>query len=158
MESTRRGRDYQEDAAMAAAIAAVAVARDASTKADTVAAAIAAVAAASEAEAKDIEAAIFDFAASIDMDDEDVSKGVDEAVGNADVVIGAGVKINDGDNQGDGLIAPFSPLRKNRAWGTTIRRRATNGCHANCDNDRGGGGRNRQRPLQPQRRQRRRGQ
>ena len=66
------------------------------------AAAIAAVAAASEAEAKDIEAAIFDFAASIDMDDEDVAKGVDEAVGNADVVIRAGGEISDGDNRGDG--------------------------------------------------------
>jgi hypothetical protein len=84
------------------AIAAVAVARDASTKADTAAAAIAAVAAASEAKAKDIEAAIFDFAASIDMDDEDVAKGVDEAVGNADVVIRAGGEISDGDDRGDG--------------------------------------------------------
>ncbi len=83
---------------MAAAIAAVAAARDASTKADTAAAAIAAVAAASEAKAKDIEAAIFDFAASIDMDDEDVAKGVDEAVGNSDVVIGAGGEISDGDD------------------------------------------------------------
>jgi len=82
MESTRRGRDYQEDAAMAAAIAAVA--------------------AASEAKAKDIEAAIFDFAASIDMDDEDVAKGVDEAVGNADVVIRAGGEISYGDDRGDG--------------------------------------------------------
>ena len=136
--------------AVAAAIAAVAAASNASTKADTAAAAIAAVAVASEAKAKDKEAAVFDFAASIDMDDEDVSKGVDEAVGNADVVIGAGVKISNGDDQGDGLIAPFSPLRKNRAWGTTIRRRATNGCHADCNNNRGGGGGNRQRPLQPQ--------
>jgi hypothetical protein len=87
---------------MAAAIAAVAAASDASTKADTAAAAIAAVAAASEAKAKDIEAAIFDFAASIDMDDEDVAKGVDEAVGNADVVIRAGGEISDGDDRGDG--------------------------------------------------------
>ena len=71
--STRQGRYYQEVAAVAVAIAAVAAASDASTKADTAAAAIAAVAVVSEAEVKDKEAAIFDFAASIDMDDEDVS-------------------------------------------------------------------------------------
>ena len=85
-----------------AAIAALAAASNASTKTDKAAADIAAVAAASEAKAKDIEAAIFDFAASIDMDDEDVAKGVDEAVGNADVVIRAGGEISDGDDRGDG--------------------------------------------------------
>ena len=48
MVSTRRGRDYQEDAAIAAAIAAIEVANDAAAKA--------------------IEEAVVDFAASIDID------------------------------------------------------------------------------------------
>ena len=83
MVSTQRGQDYQEDGAIAAAIAEDKAASDAATKADTAAAAIAAVAVASDAEdkAKDIEAAIFVFAASIDMDDEGVAEGVDEARG-----------------------------------------------------------------------------
>ena len=60
MVSTRRGRDYQEDAAIAGAIAEVEAASNAATKADTAAAAIAAVAVACDAEdkAKDIEAAM----------------------------------------------------------------------------------------------------
>ena len=83
MVSTRRGRDYREDGAIAAAIAKVKAASNAATKADKAAAAIAAVAVASDAEdkAKDIEAAIFVFAASIDMDDKGVAEGVDEARG-----------------------------------------------------------------------------
>ena len=64
-------------------------------------AAIAAVAAASKAEAEAIEAAIFDFAESIDLDDEDVAKEVDEA-GDGNVDIGG--DINDGDDQGDGNV------------------------------------------------------
>jgi hypothetical protein len=98
MVSTRRGRDYREDRAIAAAIAEVEAASNATTKADTAAAAIAAVAAASEAKdkAKDIEAAIFYFTASIDMDNEGVAEGVDEAED-----VGAGGKISNGDDRGD---------------------------------------------------------
>ena len=98
MVSTRRGQDYQEDGAIVAAIAEDKAASDAATKADTAAAAIAAVAVASEAEdkAKDIEAAIFDFDESVDMDDEGVAEGVDEAKD-----VGAGSKISAGDDRGD---------------------------------------------------------
>ena len=71
--STRRRRDYREEAAIAVDIAAVAAATSkALSEADT-SAAIAAVAAAreaKEAETEDMESAIFDFAASIDVDDE----------------------------------------------------------------------------------------
>ena len=96
--STLCGRDYWEDADVLAAIAAVKAASDAATKADTAAAAIAAVAVAREAEkkAKDIEDAIFDFDESIEMDDEGVAEGVDEAKD-----VGAGSKISNGDDRGD---------------------------------------------------------
>ena len=163
--STRRRRDYREEAAIAVDIAAVAAATSkALSEADT-SAAIAAVAAAreaKEAETEDMESAIFDFAASIDVDDEhedddsfatargdidgggdgdgdkignvaianegngdnaeaidkdaivdftasvefddeDMAMGLDEANGNADVAIGAGGDISDGNDRGDGV-------------------------------------------------------
>jgi hypothetical protein len=88
MASTRRSRDYREEEDVAAATAAVAAASDAATAADTSAAAIPAVAAASEAVADDtesIEATMFDFVSSVDLDDENVvAEGVDEADGNAE--------------------------------------------------------------------------
>ena len=71
--STRQGRDYQEVAAVTAAIAAVAAASKADAEADTVAAGIGAVVAPSQDEADEteaIEAAVIDFAASVELDDE----------------------------------------------------------------------------------------
>ena len=94
MVSTRRGRDDREDTDVAAAIAAVAEASNVAGEADTAAAAIAAVAAGSGAEADNTEAidkAIFDFASSVELED-------DENV----VAIGAGGEISDGNGQGDG--------------------------------------------------------
>ena len=78
MVSTKRGRDYREEADVAAAIAAVAAAIDAATEADTSAAAIAAVAAASEAKVaatKSISDVIFDFASS-NREDADVATAI----------------------------------------------------------------------------------
>ena len=92
--STRRGRYYQEVTAVAAAIAAVAAASKADAEADTAAAGIGAVVAPSQAEADEteaIEAAVIDFDASVELDDKNnMDEGVNEADGEADVVIGAG--------------------------------------------------------------------
>ena len=57
MVSMRHGRDYQEDAAFGAAIAAVAAANEADAEADA--------GAVYRSDAKAMDAAIFDFAASI---------------------------------------------------------------------------------------------
>ena len=85
---TRRGRDHQEDAAVAAAIAAVAAASKANTKANARAnaraidgsgAAVAGAVSLADANAKAVDAVIFDFAASIDIDDDGVAMAVDEA-------------------------------------------------------------------------------
>jgi len=95
MVSTRRGRDYQEDAAIAAAIAAVEAANDAAAEA--------------------IEEAVVDFAASIGIDDEgaaeidvfydaddgDEVRG-DDAVAGGDDADSANGEINAGDDQGNG--------------------------------------------------------
>ena len=99
MESTKQGRDYPEDAAVAAAIAAVAEASEADAKADAGTDARADAGADTEANAEAIDAAIFDFAESIELDHEDVAKEVDEA-GDGNVNVGG--DINDGDDQGDG--------------------------------------------------------
>ena len=95
MGSTRQGQNYQEDAAVAAAIAAVE--------------------AANEANADAINNAIVDFAASIDIDDKGVAVNVDEAnecveargddaVSRGDYAVGhrAGGNISDGNDRGDG--------------------------------------------------------
>ena len=111
--STRRQQDYREDAAVAAAIAAVAAAIGATTEADIAAVAIAAAAAAREAEEAEteaieaaivdfVEAAIVEFAASID-NEEGMAVGMDVDEDVATVAVGnADVTIRDGDNRGDG--------------------------------------------------------
>ena len=79
MLSTRREAKttYQEDAVVAVAIAAAAAASKADAKADAEADARADARADTEADAEAIDATIFDFAESIELDDEDVAKEVD---------------------------------------------------------------------------------
>ena len=102
MASTRHdGRNYQEEADSAAAIAAVAVATNADAEADTILAAGAVDG--SDAEAMDAE--IFDFAASINTDNEDVAEEVDEA-GDGNVGVGHGT----GDNNSNGDDQRFRSL------------------------------------------------
>ena len=104
---TRRGRDYQEVAAVAAAIDAVAAASKADAKAgaradagaDARANAGADAKANAEADAEAVDTAIFDFAESIELDDEYVAKEVDEVGDGND---GVGGDISDDDYQGDG--------------------------------------------------------
>ena len=105
--STKQGRDYQEDTAVAAAIAAVTAASKADAKAhagaDARADAGADAKADTEADAKAIDTAIFDFSESIELDDEDVAKEVNE-VGDGNVEVGGDISNNDdrGDGNGDG--------------------------------------------------------
>ena len=94
---------YKEDAAVAAAIAAVAMESEADAKADARAGARADAKADAKANAKTdaeaIDTTIFDFAESIELDDKDVAKEVDE-VGDGNVNVGG--DISDEDKQGDG--------------------------------------------------------
>ena len=117
MASTRHdGRNYQEDADSAAAIAAVAAATDADAKADTILASgavdgsDAAVAGAVSLAAEAVDTTIFDFAESIELDDEDVAEEVGE-VGDGNVDVSGDISDDDdrgdGDGDGDGGVLPM---------------------------------------------------
>ena len=117
LASTRQdGRNYQEDADSAAAIAAVAAATNADAKADTILASRAvdgsnaAVAGAVSLAVEAVDTTIFNFAESIELDDKDVAEEVDE-VGDGNVEVRGDISDNDdrgdGNGDGDGGVLPM---------------------------------------------------
>ena len=93
MVSTPRDRDYQEDTAVAAAIAAVEAANNTTASTDTVAA----TGDVRRFDSESMDAAIYDFAASIELDDEGVAMGVDDGID--------GVAARGDDSVGDGNVS-----------------------------------------------------
>ena len=116
-------KDHQEDTAIAAAIAAAAVASKANAGAEARAdagantraidgsdAAIAGAVSLADTNAEAVDAAIFDFAESIELDDKDVAKEVGE-VGDGNVNVSRDISDDDdrrdGDGDGNGGVLPM---------------------------------------------------